>query len=347
MARSTISQALRDMRSLHQTDAGRLYGVNLRFGTTLPHQGLAATPQPWRERIQAGIDARHAGLVTDQTPEYLVFSDGVLILVLTAAAQLLLPDYPLTPVQARHQTAAAAALSDLRRHILTDLADRATRRSSNDVDGRPRPGEDREPPVGWLRVAPTTDATHATWVDPGTEWTAARRMLARVCHTAPDQVLILDARGYGAYGRNQHRHRLDVLCAMRQIAATHQVALHVVGDWLDTEGVTTTDDLDPAVVVEEFTATYLGAYPTRSAYTQQRMRELGWTQAVAAAGIPDHYLDTAAITRHWFTTQVREVTTDGGIAVFTRHPHQLGHPTRPPAPTTAPGGDSRRPAPLG
>lgn len=77
------------------------------------------------------------------------------------------------------------------------------------------------------------------------------------------------------------------------------------------------------------------------------MRELGWTQAVAAAGIPDQYLDTAAITRHWFTTQVREVTTDGGIAVFTRHPHRLGHPTRPPAPTTAAGGDSGRPAPLG
>jgi hypothetical protein len=53
--RSTISQALREMRRLHDTDAGRLRGVSLRYRFGMPHHGLSGTPQPWRDRVKAGI----------------------------------------------------------------------------------------------------------------------------------------------------------------------------------------------------------------------------------------------------------------------------------------------------
>jgi hypothetical protein len=305
--RSTISQALREMRGLHDTDAGRLRGVSLRYRFGMPHHALTRTPQPWRDRVQAGIEARESGLVTGDTPEYLVFSDAVLVVLVTVAARVVLPDYPLTPLQARHQEAAAQALADLHRHTLADLADRASTRNPGGADGGQPGDQEWEPPPGWLRVASTTDPTAATWVDPDPDLRTARDALARACRTEPDRVLIIDACGYGTYGRNRHRHHLDVLCAMRQIAATRS------------------DDLDPAALIKEFAVAYLGPYSCPSDYALARMRELGWTQALHAAGIPDAYLDTTAITRDWFTDQVRAITAatstgvGGHIEVFTRH----------------------------
>jgi hypothetical protein len=323
MRRSTISQALREMRGLHDTDAGRLRGTSLRHRFGMPRQGLTATPQPWRDRIQAGIEARHDGHLTADTPEYLVFSDGVLVVVLTAAAHLLLPDYPLTPLQARHQQAAAEALSDLRRHALADLADRAGAPDSPHPDHDNHGPSDGEPDAaGWLRVAPDTDPTQAVWVDIGPDLAAARRMLARATGTDPDRVLIIEANGYGRYGRDRHRHRLDVLCAMHQLAVSRQVSLHTVGEWLHAEGATTAEDLDPEAIVEAFAAAHLGPYACETDYARSRMRQLGWTQALQTAGIPDTYLDTAAVTRDWFTYQVRSIDpgTRDHIEVFTRQP---------------------------
>jgi hypothetical protein len=325
--RSTISQALREMRRLHDTDAGRLRGVSLRYRFGMPRQGLSATPQPWRDRVQAGIEARESGLITGDTPEYLVLSDGVVVVLLTVAARVVLPDYPLTPLQARHQAAAAEALADLNRYTLADLADHAATHHDHGADSRQLGVEEWDPPPGWLRVAPTSDPTLTTWIDLNPDLPTARDELARVCRTDPDRVLVIDANGYGTYGRNRRRHCLDVLCAMRQIAATHHVGLQVVGDWLDAEGATDTDDLNPGVLVQEFAAAYLGPYPCQADYVQARMTELGWTQALHAAGIPDRYLDTAAITRDWFAYQVRAITaatsTDvgGHVEVFARHEH--------------------------
>jgi hypothetical protein len=322
--RSTISQALREMRCLHDTDAGRLRGISLRFRFGVTRQTLATTPQPWRDRIQAGIDARETGTVTGDTPEYLVFSDGVLVVLLTVAAHVVLPDYPLTPLQARHQQAAAQALSDLSRFALADLADRAVTSNVDGTDGG-HPDDDFKPLPGWLRVAPATDPTLATWVEIHPDLPASRTAVARACDTAPDQMLIIEACGYGAYGRDRHRHHLDVLCAMHQIAATHHVNLQVIGDWLDVEGATTSVGLDPQTLVEQFTAAYLGPYPSQADYARTRMRELGWTQALQAAGIPDRYLDTTTIIRDWFTDQVRSITAITStqatpyIEVFTRH----------------------------
>jgi hypothetical protein len=325
--RSTISQALREMRGLHDTDAGRLRGVSLRYRFGMPHHGLARTPQPWRDRVQAGIEARESGLVTGDTPEYLVFSDAVLVVVLTVAARVIRPDYPLTPLQARHQEAAAQALGDLHRYTLADLADRAATRNPSGTGLLDEVDQEWEPPPGWLRVAPNNDPTLAVWVDPGPDLPAARDALGRACDTEPDRVLVIDACGYGAYGRNRYRHRLDVLCAMRQIAATHHVGLQVVGNWLDAEGATGTADLDPETLISQFAAAHLGPYSSQSDYALARMRELGWTQALHAAGVPDRYLDTTAITRDWFAHQVRAITAPtpagagGHIEVFTRHQH--------------------------
>jgi hypothetical protein len=271
------------------------------------------------------LDARESGLVTGDTPEYLVFSDAVLVVVLTVAAHVVLPDYPLTPLQARHQAAAAQALGDLHRYTLADLADRATTRNPSGTGRLDEVDQEWEPPNGWLRVSPTSDPTLAVWVDPGPDLPAARNALARACDTEPDRVLVIDACGYGAYGRNRYRHHLDVLCAMRQIAATHQVGLQVVGDWLDAEGATDTDDLNPQALINQFAAAYLGPYASQIDYALARMRELGWTQALHAAGVPDQYLDTTAITRDWFAHQVRAITAPtpagvgGHIEVFARH----------------------------
>jgi antirestriction protein len=111
---------------------------------------------------------------------------------------------------------------------------------------------------------------------------------------------------------------------MHQIADRHQVSLGTVGDWLDAEGATTAPDINPHRIIEQFAAAYIGPFPDERDYTRHRMSRLGWTQALHAAGIPDRYLDLHAITRDWFTHQVRRIDSGswGRIEVFHR-----GQPT--------------------
>lgn len=105
--RCTIARALRDMRHLRTTDAGRLRGIHLRRSAVdVPRRAIAGTPQPLRDQLRAGIDARATGTVTGDSPEYLVLSDGTVVAVLTAAARVLLANHPLTPLQTRHRQAA-------------------------------------------------------------------------------------------------------------------------------------------------------------------------------------------------------------------------------------------------
>jgi len=315
---STITDALREMRALRGTHAGRLCGIPVRHTAyTRPDQWLASTPQPWRDRLQAAIAARHTGTVTSDSPEYLVLSDSVVVAVLTAAARVVLPDYPLSTNQTKHQTLTAQALADLPRHTLRELANRRAAAEGRDRDAA---AEYQPHPAGALRVAPATDPTNTRWVHTGADLDYARRTVQDACHTDPDQVLIVTAAGYGAYGRDRHRLQLPVLCAMHQVADTHHVSLRTVGDWLDAEGATKRD-VSPHTIVEQFTAAYIGPFADQLAYTHHRMAHLGWTQAVAAAGIPDKYLDTAAMARDWFATEVRAVDsgTPQRIEVFHRH----------------------------
>ena len=296
--------------------------MHLRYSSlSLPHRGLAGTPQPWRDQLQGAIEERESGTINPDSPEYLVFSDGVLVAVLTAAAHVVLPDYPLSSRQAKHQRAAAEALGDLHRHTLRDLADRRAAREGREHDA----AAEYEPhPGGALRVAPLADATDTRWVHIGADLDQARRTMQEACGVDVEQALIVTAAGYGRYGRDRHRIDLDLLCAMHQIADKHGVSLGAVGDWLDAEGATTASDVSPQQIVEQFAAAYIGPFRSEDDYTRHRMRQLGWTQALHAAGIPENYIDLRAITRDWFTQLVRRI--DSGswerVEVFHR-----GQPT--------------------
>jgi hypothetical protein len=317
--RSTITEALREMRGLNTTDAGRLRGIHLRYSSlSLPHQALSGTPQPWREQLDSAIAARGDGTVTTDTPEYVVLSDNTVVAVLTVAGRVWLPDYPLSSNQAKHQHAAAQALGDLYRHTIRDLADRPAARDGREPDAAaeydPHPG-------GALRVAPSADPTNTQWVLITADLDQARHTVQRACGADPDQALIVTASGYGTYGRDRHRLDLDILCAMHQVTTTHEVSLCTVGNWLAAEGTTTTAITAPSVV-EQFARAYIGAFPDELTYTRHRMGQLGWTSALEAAGIADHYLNTVAVNRDWFTQRVRQVdsATSGRIEVFHRNP---------------------------
>jgi hypothetical protein len=167
VARTTITDALREMRDLYPVDAGRLTGIRV-YDSYLsrPDQWLADTPPPWRDRLLTAITARTAGTITADTPEYLVLSGRVVVVVLTVTAQVVLPDVSLSANQAKHQTAAAQALRDLPRDTLRALADQRARWDGREEDAET---EHMRQPDGALRVAPATDPTTTRWVHIGTD----------------------------------------------------------------------------------------------------------------------------------------------------------------------------------
>jgi hypothetical protein len=96
----TNADALAEMRNLKATSTGRLRGLPASATRYDPvNRVLCDTPEPWRSQIAADITDRHAGILTATSVEYLALSDNVLIAVLTAAAHVELPDYPLTSLQ--------------------------------------------------------------------------------------------------------------------------------------------------------------------------------------------------------------------------------------------------------
>jgi hypothetical protein len=316
MPTSTNAEALRDMQGLHQTTTGRLLGLSARYLD--PRRAitqLGDTPQPWRSRIIADLTARTAGILTADSAEYLVLSDRTVIATLTVAAHLRLPDYPLTGLQRRHQGAVVAALSDLPRHTLRDLADR---RSA--LDGRDEQAalEDDPPATGAVRVAADDEPTVTDWITADADLRITRDAVRRT-GLDPDHLIIITAAGYGRYGRDRHRLDLPTLCAMRRVAREHQVSLQVVGDWLDAEGATWVD-LDPAQIETGFADAYLGPFDHELDYTRHHVTELGWTAALHQAGIPERYLDERALNRDWFAQQVRSITcsTRHRVEVFRR-----------------------------
>jgi hypothetical protein len=314
----TNADALSDMRSLEATSTGRLRGMPARWtsGEQLDRL-LRDTPQPWRARVTADLTDRYAGILTAGSAEYLVWSDNVLIAVLTVAARVELPDYPLSALQRRHQTAVVAVLSDLPRRTLVDLADRRA-----GMDGRDEQAayETNPPNPQAIRVAPADDPTVTEWVTTGGDLADAHACV-RAVGLDPQRSLILSAPGYGAYGRDRHRLDLPTLCAMNHLAIEHEVSTAVVGDWLDAEGVTRVE-LGPEQITAAFRSCYLGSYPSTYAYTHHRMAELGWKEALAQAGIPAEFLDLSKIEARWFTTEVRAIKARQGIAVFSRATRQ-------------------------
>lgn len=311
----TNAEALREMQRLAQTSTGRLRGVPARY-TSRTHAAmeLRNTPEPWHGRLVADLADRAAGSLRPDSAEYLVFSDNLLIAVFTVAAQVVLPDYPLSPTQRRHQGAVAHALADLPRQTLRYLADRRAK-----MDGRDEQADlENDPPAGSVRVAAIDDPTVTAWVtidaDPHTSRTSIRQ-----CGLDPDHLIVITAAGYGRYGRDRHRLDLPILYAMQQLADRHDVTAAVVGEWLAAEGAINAD-LTPERILTEFSAAYIGPFASELDYTRHRMNELGWIAALAHAGIPGSYLDEAAVKRDWFRSRVRGISraTHDGIAVFHR-----------------------------
>ena len=312
--RSTNTEALQAIRQLHDTDTGRLRGICLRHRPRdLAPPLFLGTPQPWRDELIAALDTDQR---TVDSPYYLVICDRMPIVWLNLRGQVIVPDYPVSGIRARHQHTAAVALGDLARWALRDLADL---RAQLDADADTPEGEYGQLPDGALRIASTREPTATRWITIGADLAAARSRVAQLC--PPDELVVVTALGYGCYGRERHRLQLPVLCAMQQVATTHQVSLGTVGNWLAVQEPTGVD-LDPQQVVDRFADAYLGPYPSTHAYTAHRMAELGWTQAITAAGIPERYLDTRAINQELFAHYVQEIQPGEGrhIEVFRRRP---------------------------
>ena len=232
MPLSTNAEALREMQRLEQTSTGRLRGVPARYISRTPATvELRNTPEPWHGRLVADLTDRAAGSLSPDSAEYLVFSDNLLIAVFTVAAHVVLPDYPLSPVQRRHQDAVAHALADLPRNTLRELADRRAKMDGRDDQAR----LESDPPAGAIRVAAIDDPTVTAWItldaDPDTSRTSIRQ-----CGLDPNHLIVITAAGYGRYGRDRHRLDLPILYAMQQLADRNDMTAAVVGDWLAAEG---------------------------------------------------------------------------------------------------------------
>ena len=226
------------------------------------------------------------------------------------------PDVPLSPIQARHQRQAAAALADLDRDTLHELADQRDLR-----EGRPIAADDDEAMVGALRVAPVHDPTRTRWVRVGTDLDAARHQVARAVDGTAEQALIVTAVGYGHHGYQAHRLSLELICAMQAVTAAHPVSLSTVGNWIDHDhGLA--GHVDPQTLPRRFADAYIGRFVSHSAYTRHRMAEQGWTDILRSHAM-EPYFDLRRYEQHLFASEVTAIDLDGwqpgrGIEVFHR-----------------------------
>ncbi len=314
----TIAEALHAMRRLSGVDAGRLRGVELRYDLDRI-TGLDILPPPWGAHLAGLVEARKAEHVSAETPQYLVFSDGLPVAWATVHATVVTPDIPMSGIQAKHQRHAAEALADLDRDTLENLADERDQR-----EGRPAVvDDDDEAMVGALRVAPLNDPTSTRWVRVGADIEAAGREVGQAVGGSAEEALIVTAVGYGHHGYQAHRLSLELICAMQAVIAAHPVSLSTVGNWIDDDhGLA--GHVCPAMLSQQFADAYIGRFASRSDYTRHRMAEQGWTAILQTQGM-DPYFDVQRYERHLFSGEVTAVDLDGwqpgrGIEVFHRRP---------------------------
>jgi len=316
--KSTLAAAVRAIRRLRATDTGRLRGIDLLDRRPGLVTGQGHLPSPWSDRLAAATAGWTTGAVDAGTAVYVVCSDGVPVTWLTVHAAVVTPDFPLSGLQARHQRLATEALSDLTRPALLGLANLRDHR-----EGLPDNVEAEYLPDmhGALRVAAPSDPTRTTWLHIGPDLAEATAQV-RDSTGAPDPPLIITARGYGRHGTNAHRLSLELLCAMHAIAAEHDVTTGLVGDWIDNahggDG-----DASPATLPRRFRDTYLGRYPSRDAYAEQRMSEHGWTEVLRDTGMTP-FFGQSHFTSHLFSTDVlglditHQTHPGGAVEVFHR-----------------------------
>ncbi|MEW2144216.1 hypothetical protein AB0869_15545 [Micromonospora vinacea] len=331
MRRSTVADAVRAFQRLRSVNAGSLVGVALadRYRTSPPLK-VDTLPPAQAAVLGASIEARTAGVIDGETPAYLVYSGDLPVAWCTVRATVVTPDLVLDGTPARHQRMAVQAMSDLARWVLVALAD--ARPESEDTVVQSVMSQE-----GAVRIAPADDLTSSAAVLLDGDLTAAQSSIAKVLPVnAAAEVVVLDAHGFGRYGRDSHRLPLPVLCAMRRIASTHQLPLAAVGDWLAASGGVDADvpaeDL-PAI----FTADFVGLFPHRSGYAEKHLVDRGWATGLERLGMPRRYIDLEALERDLFDNDVHAVaTTDatGGQAVAVVRRPVLSWPETPTSTST-------------
>lgn len=309
----TVKRALEMTSALVPFDTGRLYALSLRR----PVKGQIPTGSLYpTDAARLRVDAHRAD---DQhtnggTIDYVVVCDDTPIAWLTRHARVVAPAADLTRYQARHQQKVLSALSRLTRHALRELA---TLRDA--AEGR-HPGEQPQPldTSGRVLAADLADPTLTFWSAITGDHSTSLAGLQQATGTAGD-VLIVDTCGYGDYGRLRRHHQLPLLCAIEELAASHNLPPAVIGDWLHLEAATHAE-ITPTQIRAQFTDAYAGVHATQAAYAQTEAARCGWTAAMQQAGIPAHLLDVPRFARELFAERVVSVwhSAVGGYAVFRR-----------------------------
>jgi hypothetical protein len=279
----------------------------------------------------------HQPITTPAGPDtiwYVVSVDGTPVAWLTRGATVITPAADLGTFQLDLQQQAVTALSRLTRSAILELAglrDQREQRIPGDppvgVDDEPAPGREPGPRV---LVADPADPTLTFWSRITPDPDVSRAHLAAVTGmavpaadggTSTDlsavQPRILDVHGYGRYTDNRDTFDLAVLCAIERLAADHDLPTAAVGDWLHLEAGSIADP-GPEQITAAFTDAYAGVHPGRRAFAIAERDRLGWTTALATAGIPDRLFDLDAFTALLFDRHVHGIPIGGRLAVFRR-----------------------------
>jgi len=264
---------------------------------------------------------------------YVVSVDGTPVAWLTRGATVITPAADLSTFQLDLQQQAVAALSHLTRSAILELAGLRDHREQR-VPGDPPIGLDESAPgrepgprvlvadpadltlTFWSRITPDPDVSRAHLAAvTGMALPAADGGIRTGLSTA--QPRILDVHGYGRYADNRDTFDLTVLCAIERLAADHDLPVAAVGDWLRLEAGSSADP-GPEQITAAFADAYTGLYPGRRDFTIAERDRLGWTTALAAAGIPDRLFDLDAFTALLFDRHVHGIPVGGRLAVFRR-----------------------------
>jgi hypothetical protein len=323
MINPTRDETWRYVRSCQDVSAGPVDGRCLRGAQfTLIRPGRL-TPDAAVE-LYASVSPE-AQIARDPGPDsiwYVVSVDGTPIAWLTRAAEVVTPPGDFTSAQLDELPSAVAALSDLTRQAVIELALLRDRREQRVPGDSPRPAFDntvhateRGPRV---LVADPADPTLTVWVRITADLDATRHRLAEAITTsAAVEPRILDLDGFGTYGTNRTTFDLPVLCAVAHLADTYDLPVRTVGDWLELAAANT--DPTPEQVTAGCADAYLGVFKTQRTFAIAERDRLGWTRALAVAGIPDMLFGLDRFTRLLFDSTVHGLSlNDGSLAVFKR-----------------------------
>ncbi|MFG2042202.1 hypothetical protein [Dactylosporangium sp. NPDC048998] len=320
MNHTTQAEAWRQIRACADVRVGRLTGRCLRHTYLTPVLPGTLTEDAALQ-LHASVYPSPSTPPGPDTIWYVVSCDDTPVAWLTRAAEVVTPPADLSDYQRHIQTQAVAALSQLARTALLELAklrDKRDHRTHSDLpafrpDGRPADAGTR------VLVADPADPTLTFWTRVTADLPASRLHVATVTGVAEgNDALILDVHGYGAYGERRARFDLPILCTIEHLATAHDLPAATIGTWLNLAGASTTDPT-PDTVTAAFGDAYAGTHQTRHTFARTECDRNGWTRAFAAAGIPDRYFNLDAFTEHLFRSEVRGVELpDERIAVFRR-----------------------------